>query len=158
MYFPGEILVQHKWIVLVAVLVVALGAFAGANRETYNYYTEHAPDISWQNIPESALTIFLWNMRNALFSLLGIVLAFWSGFGLGQSIGMVCWVTSQNSLGIVSFSHGILEIYSIFLAMVGGLLVMAKIGEAVWGFFGSMLTAHRRLERSCRGILLSCRI
>lgn len=135
MRYPGEILVQQKWITLFAALVVVVGIFAGANRKTYDYYMENAPDISWENIPESGLTIFLWNLRNALLSLFGIVLALWSGLGLGISIGVGLWLISQNLLYIANFSHGILELYSAFLAMVGGLLVLAKIGEAILGFF-----------------------
>lgn len=142
MRFPGEILVQHKWIVLFAVLVVVAAAFAGANRETYDYYMEQGPDISWENVPESALTLFFWNMRNTLMSLLGFVLAIWSGVGLGISLGIGIWIISQNPLGIVMFSYGILEIYSAVLAIVGGLLVLAKIGEAIWGFFGKLMTPH----------------
>jgi len=42
---------------------------------------------------------------------------------------------SQNAVYVVFFSHGILEIYSVFLAMIGGLLILTKTGEAIWGFF-----------------------
>ncbi len=135
MKFPGEILSEHKFIVFIAFLVIFIGIFAGANRSAYESYLKNAPKIPWENIPASALTYFAYNMRSALFSLLGIILAFFSGFGIGNSLGVVFWVISQNAVYVVSFSHGILEIYSAFLAMIGGLLILAKIGEAIWGFF-----------------------
>jgi uncharacterized membrane protein SpoIIM required for sporulation len=136
MKFPGEILSEHIIIVLIACIVVIVGIVAGANRSAYESYRENAPEIPLGNIPASALTYFAYNMRNALVSLFGIVLAFLSGFGLGISLGITFWLISQNMVYIIAFSHGILEIYSVFLAMVGGLLILAKIGETVWGFFG----------------------
>lgn len=122
-------------IVLIAVMVVIVGIAAGANRSAYESYRENAPEIPWGNIPASALTYFAYNMRNALVALFGIMLAFLSGFGLGISLGVTFWLISQNTVYIIAFSHGILEIYSVFLAIVGGLLILAKIGEAIWGFF-----------------------
>ena len=135
MRFPGEILSEHKFIVFIAFVVIFIGIFAGANRSAYEDYRKNAPNIPWENIPASALTYFAYNMRNALFSLLGMILAFFSGFGIGISLGVVFWMISQNAVYVVSFSHGILEIYSVFLAMIGGLLILTKIGEAIWGFF-----------------------
>jgi len=135
MKFPGEILSEHKFIVFLAFVVIFVGIFAGANRSVYEYYRKNAPNIPWENIPASALTYFAYNIRNALFSLLGIILAFFSGFGIGNSLGVAFWMISQNTVYVVFFSHGILEIYSVFLAMIGGLLILTKIGEAIWGFF-----------------------
>jgi len=135
MRFPGEILSEHKFIVLFAFVIIFIGISAGANRSAYEDYRKNAPSIPWENIPASALTYFAYNMRNALFSLLGMILAFFSGFGIGISLGVAVWMISQNAVYVVSFSHGILEMYSVFLAMIGGLLILAKIGEAIWGFF-----------------------
>ena len=135
MKFPGEILSEHKFIVFIAFVVIFMGIFAGANRSAYENYRKNAPNIPWENIPPSALTYFAYNMRNALFSLLGTILAFYSGFGIGNSLGIVLWMISQDAAYVVSFSHGILEIYSVFLAMIGGLLILVKIGEAILGFF-----------------------
>jgi hypothetical protein len=149
MLFPGEILSHHKWIVLFAVFVVIAGTFAGANSSAYEYYKKNTPNMTWENIPLSALTLFLWNLANALTSLfifpLLILFVFRifiipGGLGLGFSLGVGLWLISQNPVNIVSFSHGILEIYSAFLAMVGGFLILVKIGEAVLGFF--KLTPH----------------
>jgi len=135
MKFPGEILSEHKFIVFIAFVVIFIGIFAGANRSAYEDYRKNAPNIPWENIPASALTYFAYNMRNALFSLLGIILAFFSGFGIGNSLGVAFWMISQNAVYVVFFSHGILEIYSVFLAMIGGLLILTKTWEAIWGFF-----------------------
>ena len=135
MKFPEEILSEHKFIVFIAFVVIFIGIFAGANRSAYEDYRKNAPNIPWENIPASALTYFAYNMRNALFSLLGIILAFFSGFGIGNSLGVAFWMISQNAVYVVFFSHGILEIYSVFLAMIGGLLILTKTGEAIWGFF-----------------------
>jgi hypothetical protein len=149
MLFPGEILAKHKWVVLFAVFVVIAGVLAGANSNAYEYYKNNGPNITWENIPESALTLFLWNFANGLTSLLIFPLLFLlvfrvfiipGGFGLGVSLGIGLWFVSQNSLNIILFSHGILEMYSAFLAMVGGFLILVKIGEALWGFF--KLTPH----------------
>jgi len=65
MRFPREILSEHKFIVLLAFVVIFVGIFAGANRSAYEYYRKNAPNIPWENIPASALTYFAYNMRNA---------------------------------------------------------------------------------------------
>jgi uncharacterized membrane protein SpoIIM required for sporulation len=143
---PGEILSEHRFIVLIACIVVFVGIAAGANRSAFESYMENAPEIPWENIPVSALTYFAYNLRNALVSLFGIVLAFLSGFGLGLSLGVSLWLVSQNTVYVVVFSHGILEVYSVFLAMVGGLLILAKAGEALRGFFGSLSQAPRSVD------------
>jgi hypothetical protein len=144
MLLPGEILARHKWIVLFAVFIVIAGVVAGANNDMYEYYKNNGPNITWENVPESAFILFLWNFANALTSLLifPLLLLFVfrvfivpGGFGLGVSLGIGLWLVSQNPLNSMVFSHGILEMYSAFLAMVGGFLILVKIGEAVWGFF-----------------------
>jgi len=135
MKWPGEVVSNHKLLVIVALGVIFIGALVGANRSSYENFVKNAPKIPWENIPASALTYFAYNMRNALFSLLGIVFALFSGIGVGISLGVVFWMISQNAVAIASFSHGILEMYSAFLAMMGGLLILTKIGQAIWGSF-----------------------
>jgi uncharacterized membrane protein SpoIIM required for sporulation len=135
MKWPGEVLSKHKFLVIVALGVILISTVTSANRSTYENYMKNAPKIPWENIPASALTYFAYNMRNALFSLLGIILAFFSGISIGISLRVGFWMISQNVAAVVSFSHGILEIYSVFLAMIGGLLILTKIGQAMWGFF-----------------------
>lgn len=136
MIFPGQILARHRWIVLVVVSIVVPGILLGANKPTYDWYVEGGPEISWQSIPESTMIIFSWNLRNALLSLIGLAFAVLSGIGLGLSIGVTLWLTSQNPIVLIAFSHGILEIYSALLAMVGGLLIVEKLGKTIWSFFG----------------------
>lgn len=147
MQFLGEILVEHKWVVLVAALLVFVGVVAGANRWAYEQYVSASPSIRWENVPESAFTIFFSNMRNTLLSLSVIGVLFpWplaSGLGLGISLGVGFWIISQNPAAIIVFSYGILELYSVFLALVGGFLVLSKIGEAIIDFFGFFPTSHK---------------
>jgi uncharacterized membrane protein SpoIIM required for sporulation len=144
MRFPGDILIKHQWILLFAVLTVILSIPFGANKQAYEYYIKSGPKISWENIPESALTLFLWNFASALTSFFILPLLFLflfrifiipGGFGLGFTIGISLWLISQNPLYIAVFSHGILEIYSAFLAVVGGYLLLVKVCEAIVGFF-----------------------
>jgi uncharacterized membrane protein SpoIIM required for sporulation len=144
MRFPGDILIQHKWILVFAVLTVILLIPSGVSKQAYEYYIKSAPKISWENLPQSAITLFVWNLASALtsFFILPFLFLFLfrifiipGGFLLGFVIGVSLWLISQNPLYIMVFSHGILEIYSVFLALVGGYLLLVKVCEAVVGFF-----------------------
>jgi uncharacterized membrane protein SpoIIM required for sporulation len=143
MLFPGEILSQNKWVVLFAIITVVMGITFGANRSAYENFLKTAPTIEWKNVPQSALTLFISNFASALSSFFMfplLLLIFFrfiivpGGISLGISIGISLWLISQSSSAIMVFSHGILEIYSAFLAAVGGWLLIMKIGEAVLGF------------------------
>jgi uncharacterized membrane protein SpoIIM required for sporulation len=145
MRFPGDILIKHKWILVFAVLTVILSIPSGVSQQAYEYYIKSAPKISWENIPQSAITLFVWNLASALtsFFIFPLLISFLftrifiipGGFLLGFVIGVSLWLISQNPLYIMVFSHGILEIYSVFLALVGGYLLLVKVCEAVVGFF-----------------------
>ncbi len=137
MRFPGQILARHKWVVLFSAAIVSISAVVNANRRAYDFYMHSAPEIPWDNIPVSAITYFAHNGTNVLMSMIGLVLAFWSAIGLGLSIGVALWMISQlNPLYIVAFSHGFLEIYAVFLGIVGGFLVLSRIGIFLGRFFG----------------------
>lgn len=132
MEFPGVILYRHKWIVVITTLAMAVGVVGSAYRGLLIPLLDPSPEIPFGDIPQSALTYFYLNSRNVFISMFGLILAFWSAFGLGFSIGTVFWLTSRDSLVAISFSHGILEIYSVFLAIVGGLIALKKIGNTAW--------------------------
>ncbi len=143
MLFPGEILSQNKWVVLFAISTIIMGIAFGANQSAYENFLKIAPTIEWKNIPQSALTLFIYNFANVLSSFFMfplLLLIFFrfiiipGGISLGISIGISLWLVSQSSSAIMVFSHGILEIYSAFLAAVGGWLLIMKIGEAALGF------------------------
>jgi hypothetical protein len=145
MRFPRDILLRYKWILAFAVLTVILPIPFSANKQAYENAIKSLPKISWENIPESALMLFVWNLTNALtsFFIFPLLISFLftrifivpGGFGLGYSMGISLWLISQNPSTIMIFSYGILEIYSAFLAVIGGYLLFVKVCEAFMGFF-----------------------
>lgn len=146
MRFPGDILRRHKWPLFLALFMVVVFIPAGANQQAYENAVKTMPQIPWENISQSAFIIFFWNLMVALASFFVLLFLFVfllsfrifiivDGPALGMSIGMVLWLISQNGSYITAFSHGILELYSLFLAVVGGYLLVVKLCEAVWGFF-----------------------